>query len=101
MEAVARYHDAGAKMFLGQDFAAGQTAQQDLDQALDVLFNHPERRPVHRPPADSAAGDVEPEPGVRRARWPAVFNDNGAGVRGDLAAVVRAILTHPEAGLST
>ena len=28
----------------------------------------------------------------------AVFNDNGAGVRGDLAAVVRAILTHPEAG---
>ena len=41
MEAVARYHDTGAKTFLGRDFAAGQTAQQDLDQALDVLFNHP------------------------------------------------------------
>ena len=32
---------------------------------------------------------------------PAVFNDNGAGVRGDLAAVIRAVLTHPEAGLSS
>ena len=29
------------------------------------------------------------------------FNDNGGGVRGDLAAVVRAILTHPEAGTSS
>jgi uncharacterized protein (DUF1800 family) len=31
----------------------------------------------------------------------AVFNDNGGGVRGDLTAVVTAILTHPEASLST
>jgi hypothetical protein len=30
-----------------------------------------------------------------------VFNDNGAGVRGDLAAVVRAVLTHPEAAVSS
>ena len=30
-----------------------------------------------------------------------VFNNNGAGVRGDLAAVVKAILTHSEAALGT
>ena len=37
---------------------------------------------------------------VAAATWrasPAVFNDNGAGVRGDLKAVVRAILLDPEA----
>jgi len=100
MEAVARFHDAGAKFFLGQDFPAGQTARQDLDQALDLLFNHPNVGPfvsrqliqqlVTSNPGPSYVADVA-----------AVFNDNGAGVRGDLTAVVTAILTHPEAGLST
>jgi hypothetical protein len=35
------------------------------------------------------------------ARVAAAFNDNGRGVRGDLRAVVRAILTHPEARLES
>jgi hypothetical protein len=99
MEAVARYHDTGAKIFLGENFPAGQTAQQDLEQALDVLFHHPNVGPfvsrqliqqlVTSNPSGRYVSDVA-----------AVFNDNGGGVRGDLAAVVRALLTHDEAGLS-
>jgi uncharacterized protein (DUF1800 family) len=100
MEAVARYHDTGAKIFLGEHFPAGQAAQQDLEQALDVLFHHPNVGPfvsrqliqqlVTSNPSGRYVSDVA-----------AVFNDNGAGVRGDLAAVVRAVLTHDEARLST
>ena len=42
---MARYHDVTAKIFLGARFPANQTAQQDLDQALDVIFEHPNLAP--------------------------------------------------------
>ena len=34
-----------AKIFLGRTFPANQTAKQDLDQALDVIFEHPNVAP--------------------------------------------------------
>ena len=95
MEAVAAYHDSGAKKFLGVDFPAGQTAEQDLDQALDVLFNHPNVAPfVGRQliqqlvTSNPSAGYVQRVAGVFTA------------TNGDLAAVVRAVLTDAEADLS-
>jgi uncharacterized protein (DUF1800 family)/fibronectin type 3 domain-containing protein len=100
MEAVARYHDTGAKTFLGQSFEPGQTAQQDLEHALDVLFNHPNVGPFVGRQLIQQLVTSNPSPAYV-ADVAAVFNDNGAGVRGDLAAVVRAVLTHPEAGVST
>jgi hypothetical protein len=100
MEAVARYHDTGAKAFLGQSFAAGQTAQQDLDQALDVLFNHPNVGPFIGRQLILQLVTSNPSPAYVAA-VASVFNDNGAGVRGDMTAVIRAILTHPEAALSS
>jgi uncharacterized protein (DUF1800 family)/fibronectin type 3 domain-containing protein len=99
MEAVAKYHDVGAKTFLGHDFAANQTAQQDLDQALDVIFNHPNLGPFVGRQLILQLVTSNPSPGYVAA-VAAAFNDNGAGVRGDLAAVVRAVLTHPEANAS-
>jgi uncharacterized protein (DUF1800 family) len=99
MEAVERYHDTGAKMFLGQSFPAGQTAQQDLDQALDVLFNHPNVGPFVSRQLIQQLVTSNPSPAYVAA-IASVFADNGAGVRGDLAAVVRAILLHSEAGMS-
>ncbi len=100
MEAVARYHDTGAKTFLGQSFAAGQTAQQDLDQALDVLFNHPNVGPFIGRQLILQLVTSNPSPAYIAA-VASVFNDNGAGVRGDMAAVLRAVLTHPEAAVSS
>jgi uncharacterized protein (DUF1800 family) len=100
MEAVARYHDAGAKTFLGYAFPAGQTAQQDLDQALDILFNHPNVGPFVSKQLIQQFVTSNPSPAYVTAVT-AVFNNNGGGVRGDLAAVIRAVLTHPEADLSS
>ena len=93
------YHDTGAKRFLGHDFPAGQSAQQDLDQALDVLFNHPNVAPFVSRQLIQQLVTSNPSPAYVSA-IAAVFNGSG-GTRGDLAAVVRAILTHPEASTST
>src|SRR6185295_8047840 len=38
---IASKHVGGAKTFLGQTLPAGQTIQQDLDGAIDIIFNHP------------------------------------------------------------
>jgi uncharacterized protein (DUF1800 family)/fibronectin type 3 domain-containing protein len=99
MEPVAAFHDSGAKTFLGEGFAAGASAAADLDHALDVLFHHPNVGPfvsgqlikqlVTSNPSAAYVNDIA-----------AVFDNNGGGVRGDLGAVVRAILMHPEAGVS-
>ena len=96
MEAVAAFHDAGAKTFLGQGFAAGQTARQDLDHALDVLFNHSSLGPFVAGQLIKQLVTSNPSPTYVRD-VAAVFDNNGGGVRGDLGAVVRAILLHPEA----
>lgn len=99
MEAVARYHDVTAKTFLGEAFPAGRTAQQDLDQALDLIFQHPNVGPFVARQLILQLVTSNPTPSYV-ASVAAVFNTGGTG-RGDLAAVVRAILTHPEAGLTT
>lgn len=99
MEPVARYHDSGAKVFLGQDIPAGQSADQDLQQALDILFNHPNVGPFVSRQLIQQLVTSNPSPAYV-ADVAAAFADSG-GVRGDLAAVLRAILTHPEARTST
>jgi uncharacterized protein (DUF1800 family) len=100
MEAVARYHDTGEKRFLGEQFAAGQTAEQDLEQALDVIFKHPNLGPFIGRQLILQLVTSNPSPAYVTA-IARVFEDNGVGVRGDLAAVVRAVLTHPEAAVSS
>jgi uncharacterized protein (DUF1800 family) len=100
MEAVERYHDATAKTLLGVQFPAGQSASQDLDLALDTLFNHPNVGPFVSRQLIVQLVTSNPSPAYVAA-VAGVFGDNGAGVRGDLAAVVRAMLTHPEAAIST
>lgn len=96
MEAVARYHDVTAKTFLGRSFAANQTAQQDLDQALDAIFEHANVAPFVSRQLIQQFVTSNPSPAYV-ADIAAVFNGAGGGTRGDLAAVIRAILTHPEA----
>jgi len=100
MQVIAAYHDSGAKRFLGQNFPAGQSALQDLEQALDLLFNHPNVGPFVGRQLIQQLVTSNPSPAYVAA-VAAVFNNNGAGVRGDLAAVVRAIVLHPEAGAPT
>ena len=95
MEAVARFHDVTAKTFLGRNFPANQTAQQDLDQALDLIFEHGNVAPFVSRQLIQQFVTSNPSPAYV-ADIAAVFSGAGA-TRGDLAAVVRAVLMHPEA----
>jgi uncharacterized protein (DUF1800 family) len=97
MQHYPNFHDTGPKRVLsGVTIPAGQTGVQDLDAALDNIFAHPNVGPfiahrlIQRLTTSNPSRDY-----VRRVAQR--FNDNGRGVRGDLAAVVTAILLDPEA----
>ncbi len=97
MEPNEAYHDTDAKTLLnGQVIPAGQTAQQDLDAALDNIFNHPNVPPFISKQLIQRFITSNPSPAYVQ-RVANVFVDNGSGVRGDLQAVMRAILTDVEA----
>jgi len=97
MQPYPGFHDTGAKTLLnGVELPAGQSAEQDLRDALDNIFNHPNVGPFVAIRLIQRLVTSNPSPGYVR-RVAEVFNNNGAGVRGDLGAVVRAILLDDEA----
>lgn len=97
MALYANYHDTEAKLVLnGETIPAGQTGEQDLDAALDNIFAHPNVGPFVSIRLIQRLVTSNPSPGYVN-RVANVFNDNGSGVRGDLGAVVKAILLDPEA----
>ena len=97
MIAIDSHHDTDPKVLLnGMTIPAGGTAQSDLTAALQNVFSHPNVGPFicSRLIQHLVTSNPSPEYVGRAA---AVFNDNGSGVRGDLKAVVQAILLDPEA----
>ena len=96
MEHWPDFHDTGEKMLLnGTVLPSGQTGEQDLAGALDNIFNHANVGPFVAIRLIQRLTTSNPSPGYVR-RVAEVFNNNGAGVRGDLGAVVKAILLDPE-----
>ena len=89
-------HDGGAKTVLGVKIPAGQNADQDARSVVDILLKHPNTGPfvVYRLIQSLVTSDPSP---AYVARMTAVFENNGKGERGDLGAVVKAILLDPEA----
>lgn len=87
-------------LFAGKPWAltipADTPAVDSLRMALDALFNHPNVGPFIARQLIQRLVTSNPSPGYVR-RVAAAFNDNGKGVRGDLAAVVRTILLDSEA----
>jgi uncharacterized protein (DUF1800 family) len=97
MIAFDSHHDTGPKVLLnGVTLSAGGTAQADLTAAMQNIFNHPNVGPFIGKQLIQYLVTSNPSPEYV-ARITAVFNDNGQGVRGDLKAVVKAILLDPEA----
>ena len=78
------------------DAARTAYAAASLDQAMDNVFNHPNVGPYVSKVFIQQLVTSDPTPAYV-GRVAGVFNDNGSGVRGDLKAVVKAILTDPEA----
>lgn len=97
MELWEDFHDVGPKTLLnGVTLPPGQGGVNDLSDALDNVFDHPNVGPfiairlIHR----LVTSNPSPEYVSRVA---SVFNNNGSGIRGDLGAVVKAILLDAEA----
>lgn len=91
------FHDTGAKNIVnGVQLPANQGGAKDLKDTLDTLFNHPNTGPFICRQLIQRLVTSNPSPGYVY-RVAQVFANNGSGVRGDLGAVVRAILTDYEA----
>ena len=91
------HHDKGSKLLLnGNLVPAGGTSASDLDAAMQSIFNHPNVGPFISSQLIQKLVTSNPSPEYV-GRVAQVFNDNGLGVRGDLKAVVSAILLDPEA----
>jgi len=77
--------------FLGASIPAGTDGKNALKIALDTLFNHANVGPFFSRQMIQRLVCSNPSP-LYVARVAEVFNNNGKGVRGDLAAVFKAIL---------
>jgi uncharacterized protein (DUF1800 family) len=75
---------------------AGGSAQGNLQAALDNIFNHPNVGPFIGRLLIQRLTTSNPSPAYV-GRVAAAFANDGQGVRGNLAAVVRAVLMDPEA----
>jgi uncharacterized protein (DUF1800 family) len=97
MRAIEVSHDTSEKTLLGGvTLPPGQTAEEDLAGVIDSVFNHPNTGPFVCRQLIQHLVTSNPSPAYV-GRVSAVFADDGAGVRGDLKAVIAAIVTDPEA----
>lgn len=98
MQSYPNFHSISEKKFLGVTIAPQSPANPEasLKTALDTLFNHPNVGPFISKQLIQRLVTSNPSPQYV-ARVSAAFNDNGKGVRGDMKAVVKAILMDTEA----
>ncbi len=97
LKAFEEYHDTSAKTLLnGEISPSGQSAQEDLEFALDNIFKHPNIAPYISKQLIQRLVTSNPTPQYV-ARVAEKFNNNGNGIKGDMKAVVSAILLDEEA----
>jgi hypothetical protein len=88
--------DTGSKTFLGKTVAASASQLANVDAVVDAVFYHPNTGPYICKRLIQQLTLANPTPAYVE-RVASVFANNGAGVRGDLRAVVRAIYLDSEA----
>ena len=96
MALTASRHSTLASTFLGTSVPANTPGPAALKIALDALFNHPNVGPFIGKQLIQRLVTSNPSPAYV-ARVTAAFNNNGADVRGDMQAVIRAVLLDDEA----
>ncbi len=89
-------HETGATTFLNINIPAGTTGENARKIALDGLFNHPNVPPFVSKQLIQHLVTSNPSPAYV-SRVAAAFADNGRAVRGDMQAVIHAVLTDVEA----
>ena len=85
-------HDTDSKTFLGKTIPAGQSATKDLDSLVEILVTHPNTAPFVSLRLIQGMTTSDPSPAYLQ-RVATVFKDT----KGNLAKVITAILTDPEA----
>lgn len=97
MKMYQSWHEPGEKRLLnGTVVPDGQGGMEDIDMALNNLFNHPNVGPFIGRQLIQRMVKSNPSPEYI-SRVASAFSDNGQGVRGDMSAVIKAILLDPEA----
>lgn len=96
MTQVAARHETGASTFLGSTVPAGTDGVAHLKAALDIIFAHPNVAPFISRQLIQRLVTSNPSPAYVQ-RVATVFNADSKGVKGNLAAVVKAILLDDEA----
>lgn len=89
-------HETGASTFLGSTVPAGLSATDALKAALDIIYAHPNVAPFISSQLIQRLVTSNPSPAYV-SRIATVFNNDGKGTKGNLKAVVRAILLDDEA----
>lgn len=95
MIAQESYHDKTEKVILGNTIPAAGDTKEDINLALNYLFNHTNTGPFIAKRLIQRLVTSNPSAGYIE-HVALAFNDNGQGVRGDLKAVVKAILLYEE-----
>ncbi len=93
------HHEPGAKWLLNGFIVPNRNPPDgiaDINNAIDNLFSHPNVGPFIAKRLIQRLVTSNPSPGYIE-RVAKKFNDNGQGIRGDMAAVVKAILLDQEA----
>lgn len=104
MELYPDAHENGTKQLLDYPgvsrasglIPAGLGGYADLDEALDNIFYHPNVPPFFSKALIQKLVTSNPSPGYIK-RVAQTFKDDGSGQRGNLLAVIKAILLDPEA----
>jgi uncharacterized protein (DUF1800 family) len=96
MSFIASRFSTSDKSFLGTTIAGTVAGPAALNTALDTIFNHPNVGPFFGRQLIQRLVTSNPGPDYI-SRVASAFNNNGSGVRGDLKAVIKAVLLDPEA----
>lgn len=89
-------HNLSAKTVLGHSLPANQTALQDLESVIDIIFNHPNLGPFIATRLIRALVTSNPSPGYI-TRVAQTFNGDSGSPRGDMQAVLTAMFLDSEA----
>ena len=89
------YHDMEEKVILGTTLPSGQSCEEDIKSAMQVLMKHDNIAPYISKKLILRLTKSNPKAEYIQ-RVAKVFNNNGNGVKGDLKAVVKAILLDKE-----
>jgi uncharacterized protein (DUF1800 family) len=96
MIVTAKNHETGVKTFLGTTIPAGTSGENSLTMALDTIFGHANLAPNISRQLIMRLVTSNPTPAYV-ARVTAVFNNDGTGVKGNMKAIIKAILLDDEA----